>query len=55
MFGRDEYLYMEIGLPRGEDRYLEFVTVKCRAVDIEDNPIGKSNQHKILDSREYGV
>ena len=53
--GGDEYLNMEIGLPRGHDGNLELATVKRRVVDIEGNPIGKPNKHKMLDSREYEV
>ena len=46
---------MKIYLLRGKDGDLEFATVKRRVVDIESNPTGKSNQHNILDSREYKV
>ena len=53
--GKDTYINMEIGLPRGEDGALEHATVKRRKLDDEGNPIGKSNANIILDSREYEV
>ena len=53
--GKDTYIHMEIGLPRGEDGALEHATVKRRQLDDEGNPIGKSNANITLDSREYEV
>jgi len=53
--GQDNYIGMEIGLPRGEDGALEHAIVKRRKIDAEGNPIGKSNPDIILDSRQYDV
>ena len=51
----DEYVGMEISLPRGSDGTLEYVTIKKRSLDSEGEPIGKLNKYKILNSREYEV
>ena len=51
----DEYVGMEIGLPRDSDGTLEYATIKKRSLDSEGEPIGKLSKYKILDSREYEV
>ena len=52
---QDEYVSMEIGIPRGPDGELENATVKKRALDVDGIPIGKANKNPVLDTREYEV
>ena len=51
----DNYLNMELGLPRGVNDTLLHATVKRRAIDINGNPIGTRNNNPLLDSRAYEV
>ena len=51
----DEYINMEIGLPRGDDNELMHATVKRRKTDDDGNNIGSKNNNPILDSRLYEV
>ena len=51
----DDYIHMEIGLPRGDDDALLHATVKKRAIDSEGRPIGKRHSNPLLDTRAYHV
>ena len=51
----DNYLNIQIGLPRGDDDELQHATVKRRKTDNEGNPLGQAHNNPILDSREYEV
>ena len=55
MNAQDEYVNMEVGIPRGPDGELENAMVKRRALDIDGTPIGKSSNNPILDTRAYEV
>ena len=50
----DPYLYMELGLHRGEEG-IHHARVKRRAVDDEGRPLGIANNNPLLDSRQYEV
>ena len=52
---QDEYVHMELGVPRGPDGELECAVVKKRALDIDGIPIGIANKNPILDTRAYEV
>ena len=52
---QDEYVNMELGIPRGSDGELEYINVKKRALDIDGIPIGRANKNPILDTRAYEV
>ena len=52
---KDNYLNIEIGLPRGDDGTLHHATVKRRKVDDEGEPLGTPHNNPILDSRQYEV
>ena len=52
---QDEYVNMELGVPRGPDGELENVKVKKRALDVDGMPIGKANKNHMLDTRAYEV
>ena len=52
---QDEYVNMEIGVPRGLDGELENIKVKKRALDVDGMPIGKANKNSILDTRAYEI
>ena len=41
---QDEYVSMEIGIPRGPDGEIENATVKKRALDVDGIPVGKANK-----------
>jgi hypothetical protein len=51
----DGYINVEIGLPRGADGELIHAKVKRRAVDVNGDPVGVSNNNPLLDSRVYEV
>ena len=51
----DNYLSMEVGLPRGPDDCIETAIVKKRAVDVEGMPIGVPNDNPMLDTQQYEV
>lgn len=46
---------MQIGLPRGQDDELHYAKVKRRAVDEDGNPVGKSSNNPLTDTRQYEV
>ena len=52
---QDEYVNMELGIPRGPDGELESAVVKKRALDIDGIPIGTANNNPILDTRAYEI
>ena len=51
----NNYVNMEIGLPRGPDETLMHTTIKRRAVDVNDNLVGGSSNNPITDTRLYDV
>jgi hypothetical protein len=51
----DNYLNMEIGLPRGDDDALHHATVKRRATTEDGIPIGTRSNNPLTDSRVYEV
>lgn len=51
----ENYVNMELSMPRGEDDQLQFGTVKRRALDQYGKPIGKGHNNPILDSHLYEV
>ena len=51
----DQYLHMEIALPRGEDGRMEYARVTKRLCDNSGTPIGVANNNPILDTRAYEV
>ena len=51
----DEYINMELGLPRGRDHTLEYAKVKRRALDVDGIPIGAPSNNPMTDSRIYDV
>ena len=52
---QDEYVNMEVGIPRGPDGELENAKVKRRALDVDDMPIGRVSNNPVLDTRAYEV
>ena len=52
---RDAYINMEIGLPHGGDNELIYAKVKGRALDSEEDPIGKESINPITNTRLYEV
>ena len=52
---KDEYLDMNLGLPRGPDSTLEHAVVKRRAVDVHGNPIGVASKNPMTDTRLYDI
>ena len=52
---KDQFLNMEVGLPRGPDGSLIRAKVKKHALDEAGNPIGKYHNNPLLDSRLYHV
>ena len=50
-----DYLGMELGLPRGPDDELQYATVKRIIKDNEGVPIGKESNNPLLDSRQFEV
>ena len=52
---QDEYVNMELGIPRGPDGGLECIKVKKRALDIDGIHIGKANKNPIFYTRAYEV
>ena len=55
MNAQDEYVNMELGIPRGPDGELEHIKVKKRALDVDGIPIEIANKNPILDTRAYEV
>ena len=51
----DPYLNMEIDLPRGDNFNLHHARVKCRAVDEDGKPVGRSSNNPILDTCQYEI
>ena len=51
----DNYVNMEIALPRSEDGQLHAAHVKRRAIDQDGRPIGVANDNPMLDTRRYVV
>jgi hypothetical protein len=51
----DQYLDMEITMPRGTDGTAEYAKVVKRAKDIDGKPIGKAHDNPVLDTRQYEV
>ena len=51
----DDYINMELGLPRGEDGELVHAIVKRRKIDDDGNPIGIANNNPLMDSRLYEI
>ena len=47
----DEYINIQLALPRGDDNEMQFATVKHRVLDENNLPIGTPNANPILDSR----
>ena len=52
---KDQFLNMEVGLPRGPDGSLIRAKVKKCALDETGNPIGKYHDNPLLDSQLYDV
>ena len=53
--GKDPYINMELGLPRGPDGQLMRAVVKQRVTDEEGRPLGRPNKNPLLDTRQYEV
>lgn len=51
----NNYVNMEIGMPRGPDGTLMHATVKRRAIDVDGNPMGVPSNNPITDTRLYDV
>jgi hypothetical protein len=51
----DNYMGMEVAMPRGDDGERLHATVKCRVIDEEGRPIGRPHTYPLLDSRKYEV
>ena len=51
----DNYIDMEVGLPRGVDGEVYHARVKRRVVDSNDKPIGRGSSNPITDTRMYEV
>jgi hypothetical protein len=51
----DQYLDMEITLPRGTDGTAEYAKVIKRAKDIDGKPMGKAHDNPVMDTRQYEV
>lgn len=49
------YVNMEVGLPRGPDGQLQKAVVKKRIVDENGRPVGIANNNQLLDTRQYEV
>jgi hypothetical protein len=53
--GSDQYLGMELALPRGDDGQMMHARVTKRLKDNEGIPVGKANDNPLLDSRKYEI
>ena len=53
--GYDNYLGMELGMPRGHDDQLLRARVKRRAIDVDGVPVGVRNNNPLLDTRLYEI
>ena len=51
----DAYVYMELGLPLGEDDILMHAVVKQRKLDDDGNPIGTESTNPFIDKRAYEI
>ena len=51
----DEYVDMELWLPRGEDDSLMHVIVKQRKIDDDGNPIVTESTNPLVDTRAYEI
>ena len=51
----DNYINMEIGMPRGPDGEVEHARVKRRALDVNGRPMGTASNNPITDTRLYDV
>jgi hypothetical protein len=51
----DQYIGMELALPRGDDGAMVHAKVIKRLKDNEGNPVGTANANPLLDSRAYEV
>jgi len=51
----DDYINMELGLPRGDDGELVHAIVKRRKLDDNGNLIGIANNNPLMDSRLYEI
>ena len=47
---RDNYLNMELGLPRGDNDHITHATVKRRKLDEEGTPVGTEHNNPLLDT-----
>ena len=53
--GSDQYIGMELALPRGDDGEIIHARVTKRMRDNEGLPIGRASHNPLLDSRQYEV
>ncbi|KAI2498349.1 Reverse transcriptase (RNA-dependent DNA polymerase) [Fragilaria crotonensis] len=53
--GSDQYVGMELALPRGDDGQLMHARVTKRLKDNEGIPVGTANDNPLLDSRKYEI
>jgi hypothetical protein len=53
--GSDQYVGMELALPRGNDGEMVYARVAKRMRDDEGLPIGRASDNPLLDSRKYEV
>ena len=51
----DQYLNMELSVPRGDNPNPQYAKVTKRLRDADGIPIGTANENPILDSRMYEV
>ena len=51
----DAYVYMELGIPRGEYDSLMNYIVKQRKLDDYGNPIGTESTNPLVDARAYDI
>jgi hypothetical protein len=49
------YVNMEVGLPRGTDGQLQKAVVKKQIVDKDGRPVGIANNNQLLDMQQYEV
>ena len=49
----NEYINMQLSLPRGHDNEMEFVKVRHRIFDKDNLPIGKPDANPFLDYLQY--
>lgn len=51
----DNYLSMEVGLPREPDDELVRAQVKKRVIDVDGDPVGVAHSNLLLDTRKHEV